>query len=128
MPSPEQSEYAATLLRRARSDAAAAHVLAGSPEAGDDVVGFHAQQAVEKSLKAVLVTHGTEFPRTHDLAFLLDVATEAGITPPEGVRGAAWLTPWAAQLRYDEGQAHLDRDAALEVADAATGWAGSVIA
>jgi len=44
------------------------------------------------------------------------------------VGNGAWLTPWAAQLRYDEGQAQLDRDVALEVADAAIDWAGSVIA
>lgn len=38
----------------------------------DDVVGFHAQQTVEKAVKAVLVLHGIAFPRSHDLDFLLD--------------------------------------------------------
>ena len=37
----------------------------------DDVVGYHAQQAVEKAIKAVLVLCGIDFPRTHDLDFLL---------------------------------------------------------
>ena len=32
---------------------------------------FHAQQAVEKFLKAFLVFHNVDFPRTHDVDFLL---------------------------------------------------------
>jgi HEPN domain-containing protein len=36
-------------------------------------VCFHAQQAVEKAMKAILVDFGVDFPRTHDLKFLLDL-------------------------------------------------------
>ena len=36
-----------------------------------DTVCFHAQQAAEKSLKAVLVAFGSLPPRTHDLVALL---------------------------------------------------------
>ena len=36
-------------------------------------VCFHAQQAVEKAMKALLVDFGAAFPRTHDLKFLLDL-------------------------------------------------------
>lgn len=32
---------------------------------------FHSQQAVEKFLKAFLVFHNKDFPKTHDLEFLL---------------------------------------------------------
>ena len=35
------------------------------------IVGFHAQQAVEKALKALLVSTGDTVPRTHDLGLLL---------------------------------------------------------
>ena len=34
-------------------------------------VCFHAQQAVEKTMKAILVESSIPFPRTHDLKFLL---------------------------------------------------------
>ena len=34
---------------------------------------FHAQQAVEKSIKAVLVHHGIDFPKTHNLQVLIDL-------------------------------------------------------
>lgn len=40
-------------------------------EQADDVT-FHARQAVEKSLKAVIVTLSVEVPYTHDVSFLLD--------------------------------------------------------
>ncbi len=55
-------------LVRARSDLA----LAGSSLAGvllEDLC-FHAQQAAEKAIKAVLIRHDTEFPLTHDLDFV----------------------------------------------------------
>ena len=36
-------------------------------------VCFHAQQAVEKAMKAMLVDSSVSFPRTHDLKFLIDL-------------------------------------------------------
>ena len=45
---------------------------------------FHAQQAVEKALKALLTRHQVEFRRTHDLGELLQLAEP--VTP--GVSGA----------------------------------------
>jgi hypothetical protein len=54
-PSPEQREYAAVLLERAKSDLGALRVLMANEDMLDDVIGFHAQQAVEKALKVALV-------------------------------------------------------------------------
>ncbi len=70
MPTPEEFEVAGLLLRKAASDLLAARALARDTDQQDDVVGFHAQQAVEKSLKAVLAVRGFEIPRTHDLDLL----------------------------------------------------------
>lgn len=36
----------------------------------DDVVGFHAQQAIEKAIKVARVLRGIDFPKTHDLDFV----------------------------------------------------------
>jgi HEPN domain-containing protein len=41
-----------------------------------DAVAFHAQQAVEKLLKALLVRHGLVPPRTHDLVSILAICVE----------------------------------------------------
>ncbi|NUM45036.1 MAG: HEPN domain-containing protein [Anaerolineales bacterium] len=44
---------------------------------------FHAQQAAEKSLKAVLIGHGIPFPRTHNLRTLLDLMVNRFEIPDE---------------------------------------------
>jgi hypothetical protein len=76
-PSPEQIEVAELLMRRAESDVRACRRLAGDPEMDDDVVGFHAQQAVEKAVKVALILRGVDF-RTHDLDFLIARAGAVG--------------------------------------------------
>lgn len=54
LPTPEELEVADLFFSKANSDLAAARALAQDPDQGDDVIGFHAQQAVEKALKGVL--------------------------------------------------------------------------
>jgi len=61
---------------------------------------FHCQQAVEKSLKALLTWHDRPFRRTHDLAELggLCVSIESTFEPL--LRRAAPLTEYAWRYRY----------------------------
>jgi HEPN domain-containing protein len=81
------------------------------------VIGFHLQQAAEKSLKAVPASGELEIPHTHDLELLAELARGlAGADLPEAVERAKWLTPWGVVFRYDDDTDDLDRDAALEVA------------
>ena len=116
------------MLTAARSDLRAANVLVADPDQANDVIGFHAQQAVEKAIKAVLIASGMEIPYTHDLAFLLDlVAAEHVNTTPESVAQADWLTPWAVAARYGASDAPLDRKAAITAADHAVGWATTTV-
>ncbi len=126
-PSPEQIEYAELLLRRANGDLEACRVLADNADIDDNVVGFHAQQAVEKSMKVALVLADADLPLSHDLKFLVRQVRETGTEPPQDIADTAWLTPWAAELRYDEPIA-LDRTAALASAESASGWAASLLA
>src|SRR5512137_1350783 len=60
-------EEALLSLRLADRDTKAFKVLSDDPDVHLSVVCFHAQQAVEKSLKAALFAHQIEFGRTHDL-------------------------------------------------------------
>jgi len=62
--------------------------------------GFHSQQAAEKFLKALLVRHQIEFPKTHDLGKLLDLlsATEPEIV--EALEDVSALDPYGDQTRY----------------------------
>lgn len=115
-PSPEH-ELARTLAAKAREDLEALRALHEHGGIADAILGFHAQQAVEKALKALLVDQGWELRRTHDLEFLLEQAAKTGIALPESLDSAGWLTLWAAELRYDEfADEPLDRHRALAVA------------
>jgi len=58
-------------------------------------VCFHAQQAVEKALKAVLLARQVDFPLVHDLEALKDIGQKAGITIPGNLLDIDTLTPYA---------------------------------
>jgi HEPN domain-containing protein len=65
-------------LSKARTDLAlAAVVLEKGPDMDAWACCFHAQQAAEKSLKAVLVARGVEPPYTHDIGALAAVMPHA---------------------------------------------------
>jgi len=87
--SPPEPERARAFLKRADADLAAVRALEDADPVPDEIVGFHAQQAAEKLLKAVLAGRGIEFPRTHSIRFLLDLLADHGLAPHElGREGA----------------------------------------
>ena len=63
-------------LEKADEDLAVAEYLISSDRPYFGAVGFHTQQAAEKYLKAFLVHHQIEFPKTHDLDKLLDLVAK----------------------------------------------------
>jgi HEPN domain-containing protein len=72
-------------------------------EAGDrlrQIVAFHCQQAVEKYLKALLVRHQVEFPKTHNLRQLLDLASAVAPAVARSLDRCATLTPYGVDIRY----------------------------
>ncbi|MGH2562237.1 MAG: HEPN domain-containing protein [Thermomicrobiales bacterium] len=82
-----------------------------------DGICFHAQQSVEKYLKALLQEHEIPSPRTHDLVHLAEL-TDGRFA---GIRGLAsdlkWLTTFAVDIRYPGASAtRADADRALQVA------------
>lgn len=94
-------EEAHRFLDLARADIEAFRVLAASPHIRPAIALFHAQQSVEKSLKAVLFSKSLEFPRTHDLVELADKLQLAGAAPPYPIEGLVKLSPYAVLYRYD---------------------------
>jgi HEPN domain-containing protein len=124
---PEHIEVADLLLQRARDDLAALRVLAPDETQGDHVVGFHAQQTVEKALKAALVMLEIEIPRTHELAYVVSLLDDTEAEVPEAMSKAEWLTPWAGGLRYDEVAPPIDRQFALDLAETSLDWARSFV-
>jgi HEPN domain-containing protein len=68
----DHEEYLKNWLYRANEDIAVIDSLFETdPKFYSSTICFHAQQAVEKFLKAFLVYHNVDFPRTHDVDFLL---------------------------------------------------------
>jgi HEPN domain-containing protein len=77
----------------------AAHTLKLGARCPTDTVCFHAQQCVEKYLKAVLVLEGIDFPKTHDLETLLSLVPAAS-RPDLSNEEEARLTEYATSARY----------------------------
>lgn len=77
----------------------AAHTLQLGETCPTDTVCFHAQQCVEKYLKALLAWRGIDFPKTHNLGALLALLpprVRLDLTAEEQER----LTDYATVTRY----------------------------
>jgi HEPN domain-containing protein len=94
-------DFARGLCQKAESDMETARILF---EAGrtPDTVCFHAQQVVEKYLKAYLVWKDVEYPHVHDIEKLLVLCEmqDASFSQFAGIGRS--LNPYAVELRYDE--------------------------
>ena len=86
-------------LRRAGQDLAAARHLIDQPDLSTSAA-FHAQQAAEKYIKAALVWHQVEFPKTHDMDRLVELMRRADASLGERMREASALTPYGVDVRY----------------------------
>ncbi len=86
-----------------------------------DTACFHAQQAVEKCLKAVLAYSGEPIPKTHDLEDLADPARASAPDLDVDVGELADITPFAVDPRYK-----LEFWPEREVAEEAVGTAEKV--
>jgi HEPN domain-containing protein len=123
-----QFEEAQLLLRKAREDADAVAKLAPDGNTADAIVGFHAQQAVEKALKAVLAAFGEDFPWTHDLRYLIERLGDLETPPPSSLHEVRVLAPWAVEFRYGETiDDPLDREQAGELVTETIAWAEAQI-
>jgi len=67
----------------------------------DSVFGFHAQQAVEKALKAWLNLRSVAYPKTHDLRLLMNLVQTQAQEDCDRFVDLADLTDFAVQFRYD---------------------------
>jgi HEPN domain-containing protein len=81
-----------------------------------EIVGFHCQQAAEKYLKALLTRCQIEFPKTHDIKTLLQLA---GDPVADSLSCAKWLTPFGVEIRYPGDTAEMlpgEEDRAIKIA------------
>lgn len=85
---------------KAAADFDAAEQLSTQGGRFREIVAFHCQQAAEKYLKALLVRRQVEFPKTHDIAKLLDRVATIDASIAVSLRDADALTPFGVEARY----------------------------
>ena len=128
MPSRDGRDLARLLLGKAAGDISALRALEGNRTVPDEILGFHAQQAVEKLLRAALAAREIDFPRTHDLALLFALAERHGVPAPPELAEADAFPPWAVEFRYEESLGRrLDREAALDLVERIEAWATQIV-
>lgn len=94
-------EQAATLLQAGHRDLLTLQLLIETGRAPHETIGFHAQQASEKFMKAVLVLHGIIFERTHDLIVLHGLLCQHQVTIPADKEKLRAMNSYAVQFRYE---------------------------
>jgi hypothetical protein len=92
-----QPTQAQILLIKAAEDEKAL----GSSELSDAILGFHAQQAVEKLIKALLAQLNAPFELTHNLGRLRKILASAGESLPATPIPLDQLNDFAVVYRYD---------------------------
>ncbi len=106
-------------LRKANADLALAEHLLENGTAFLNAITFHCQQAAEKYIKAFLVWHEIDFPKTHDLEELLDLAETSNRDLAASLRDVIVLTPYGVELRYPGDRPDATPDEAHEAVDLA---------
>ena|SRR5258707_13178085 len=118
-------------LAHAAGDLHYARLGEKDPDALENLIVFHAQQAIEKALKAVLVEHAVEFPKTHDVEQLVEIIEEQGLVFPADLDKVLEFTPFATQGRYpgfDDAITEADVQEALGLAEKVLAWARQEVA
>lgn len=104
-------------------------MTADSPDIMKEMLCFHAQQAAEKAIKAVLIKENIGFPRTHNLRILLDKLPHQ-IKVSADVEDAAVLTEYAVSARYPGDLEEVTEEEyreALMLAQRVLDWATKII-
>ena len=127
------AESALILLRKGHHDQYAMNRLSEDPLVPDEIIGFHAQQAVEKLIKAVLTYRGVDYQRTHKLRRLIALLRKAEIAFPPKLTETVALTPFAVELRHDlppmqdDAARPFDRQWARQCVLVIADWATSIV-
>jgi HEPN domain-containing protein len=91
---------------------------------------FDCEQAVEKALKALLVSIEVSFPRTHSISHLIELIEENGVMVPDEIKDSISLTAYAVSTRYPGDFEPVDEQEyleALETAKKVIDWVRKII-
>ena len=82
-----------------------------------ETVSFHAQQAAEKAIKALLVKHQVEPPKTHDIGALLTLTDRLAPGTARTLEAAEALNRHAVDSRYPSPGESIGREEAARDLD-----------
>jgi HEPN domain-containing protein len=117
-------QQAAAMLAAGLRDQLTLRLLQESGKAPPEAMGFHAQQACEKFIKAVLVIHGIVFERTHDLAVLFSLCGTHQLRVPAAKDVLRLLNNFAVRFRYEACSAPLvDESQTAALVETLKDWA-----
>lgn len=121
-------EEALRALRMADRDIVAFRKMKDDPDFHFAITCFHAQQAIEKCMKAVMFERGIVFSPIHDLARLALSLQESGVVVPCTVDELRKLNPFAVTFRYDDTDIPLiGADAVESMVDTMRLWVGKAV-
>lgn len=122
MRSPEQVQwdFVQQWLNKAENDLQTTDILLKSDIENFESIGFHAQQSAEKFIKAMLVRHQVEFPKTHDISRLRSLVLNIDSVLSENLEPADALTPYGVEFRYPGDFPDLTREQAVSAFQIAT--------
>ena len=102
MRTPEQVkwDFVQQWLTKAHQDVSVAQLLLENELEGYETVGFHAQQAVEKFMKAFLVRYQIEFPKTHNISMLRELVSKVDQKLSQQLMSMEVLTAYGVEYRY----------------------------
>lgn len=112
------NEVVQSWVKKAENDLKnATHTLKMGDDCPYDTVCFHAQQAAEKYIKALLTYFSVDFPKSHDIGELISLLSSHVVLNLE-VEGQERLTDYATTSRYpgDEALTRSDAEDALTLA------------
>lgn len=127
-----ENDRALALLKSADEDRYVVSHLGGDPEVPERVLGYHALQAIEKSIKAVLLFHETDIKGNPNLSRLLELLNiRGGIDVPEYVDKLPMLAAFGQvvdDVSVAEGSlVPLDREWTVAVVARTLNWAGQIL-
>jgi HEPN domain-containing protein len=112
-------ELVVSWLLKADHDLATAKIVSFHMPDFDDVIAFHCQQAIEKSLKGYLISLEIEFKPVHDLGYLLNLTATKDSSFDKYFEDVDRISRYAVQIRYPDTIIHLTKIQIHEAVDMA---------
>ncbi len=110
-------DLARAWLKKAENDLVTANQTLLLSDGPTDTVCFHAQQAVEKALKALLIDQNISFPKIHDPLRLLDMVLPFVPGLEKRSERFAELSGYAVEMRYPSESFEPSREEAIHALD-----------